>query len=312
MKRIFASLLPFLFAASAFAQVPTPSAEGGIFVGSTPCGATLFRFLGAAAPVPCEFIRWELSLALDAKSDSPGPAIANVEYGVFGQPLKKLRREFKWAKVNGTAERKDAHAVELQRGPAKLRLWRVSDETLYFLDAKNQLLVGDGGYSYALSYAVAEEPPAAPPPDVMYKILPVATGPNVYGVFEGRTPCRIAKVLNVEAPAGCIKLKWRLTLFQDPKTKAPASYRLEGTLFPAGAREGALSPLSGTPFDAAAQVVRLELPDAERAAYVRGKSPEPVHLMRGDENVLFFLDNGGKLGLGNRDFNYVLNRRAKL
>ena len=26
-------------------------------------------------------------------------------------------------------------------------------------------------------------------------------------------------------------------------------------------------------------------------------------------NVLFFLDNGGKLGLGNRDFNYVLNRR---
>jgi hypothetical protein len=33
--------------------------------------------------------------------------------------------------------------------------------------------------------------------------------------------------------------------------------------------------------------------------------------MRGDENVLFFLDNGGKLGLGNRDFNYVLSRRAK-
>jgi hypothetical protein len=32
--------------------------------------------------------------------------------------------------------------------------------------------------------------------------------------------------------------------------------------------------------------------------------------MRGDENVLFFLDNGGKLGLGNRDFNYVLNRRS--
>lgn len=313
MKRIFTTLLLSLLAASARAQVPTPSTEGGIFVGSTPCGAQVLRFLGIPPQPQCEFVRWELSLAIDAKNDAPGPAIATVEYGVFGKPLTKLRRELAWAAVNGTAERKDAQVVELQRGNARLRLWRVNDETLHFLDAKNQLLVGNSGHSYALSFALAKKPDAstAPPPDLAYKLLPVASGTNVYGVFEGRTPCEIAKVINVAVPAGCIKLKWRLTLFQDPKTKAPASYRLEGSLFPNGAREGALTPLSGTPFDAAAQAVRLELPDAERASYVRGKSAEPIHLMRGDENVLFFLDNGGKLGLGNRDFNYVLNRRPK-
>jgi hypothetical protein len=312
VKRIFATLLPLLFAASAVAQVPTPTTDGGTFVGSTPCGAQVLRFLGIPAQTKCEFVRWELSLAIDVKNEAPGPAVAQVEYGVFGQPLTKLKREMTWAAVNGTAERKDAQVVELKRGSASLKLWRVNDETLYFLGAKNALLVGNGGYSYALSIAVAQSPeaPKAPPPDFTYKLKPLASGPNVYGVFEGRTPCEIAKVVNISVPDGCIKLKWRLTLFQDPKTKAPASYRLEGTLFPAGGREGALSPLSGTPFDAAAQVVRLELPDAERAAYVRGKSPEPVHLMRGDENVLFFLDNGGKLGLGNRDFNYVLNRRS--
>jgi hypothetical protein len=288
-------------------------ADGGIFVGSTPCGAQITRFLGFTPGPKCEFVRWELSLGVDAKNEAPGPAVAQVEYGVYGQPLTKLKRELTWVAVNGTAERKDAQVVELKRGKANLKLWRVSDETLHFLDAKNQLLVGDGGHSYALSFAVAQkpEPAAAAPPDFTYKLLPLASGANVYGVFEGRTPCEIAKLINIPVAAGCIKLKWRLTLFQDPKTKAPASYRIEGSLFPQGPREGALTPLSGTPFDAAAQVVRLELSDAERASYVRGKSAEPIHLMRGDENVLFFLDNGGKLGLGNRDFNYVLNRRPK-
>jgi hypothetical protein len=312
MRTLLAVLSLACLASPGFAQVPTPSAEGGIFVGSTPCGATLLRFLGIPTAEKCEFIRWDLALALDAKAEAPGPAIVNVEYGVHGQPLKKLRRELSWAKANGTAERKDAAAVELARGAARLRLWRVNDETLHFLDAKNRLLVGDGAYSYALSFLVAEpRKPTAPPPDVSYKILPVATGPDVYGVFEGRTPCDIAKVVNVAMPDGCIKIKWRLTLFQDPKTKAPQRYRLEGGMFPAGGREGKLTPLDGTPFDAAAKVIRLELPAAEQREYVRGKSAEPIHLMRGDENVLYFLDSGGKLGLGNRDYNYVLNRRQK-
>jgi hypothetical protein len=38
-------------------------------------------------------------------------------------------------------------------------------------------------------------------------------------------------------------------------------------------------------------------------------SAEPVYLLRADDDVLLFLDSAGKLGLGNRDFNYVLNRR---
>jgi hypothetical protein len=311
VKRIFTKLLPLLLAASAVAQVPSPSAEGGIFIGSTPCGTVVLRFLGIPPQAKCEFVRWELSLAIDAKNETPGPAIAQVEYGVSGRPPTKLKRELAWDAVNGTAERKDAQVVELRRGNARLGLWRVSDETLHFLDAKKQLLVGDGAHGYALSFAVMQkpEPPSAPPSDVTYKLLPRATGANVYGVFEGRTPCQIATVINIPAPAGCIKLEWRLTLFQDPKTKSPATYRLEGSLFPAGAREGALSPLDGTPFDAAAKVIRLELPEAEQRTYVRGKSAEPIHLMRGDENVLFFLDSGGKLGLGNRDFNYTLSRR---
>jgi hypothetical protein len=314
VKWIFHSLLLLpLFAVSAVAQVPAPSAEGGIYIGSTPCGAQVLRFLGIPPQQKCDLVRWELSLAVDAKNAAPGPATVQVEYGVDGLPLTKLRRDLTWVAANGTAERKDAQVVELKRGAASLKLWRISDETLHFLDSKNQLLVGNGGFGYALSFALVPklEPSRANAPDFTYKLLPLATGANVYGVFEGRTPCEIAKVVNIATPAGCFKLKWRLTLFQDPKTKAPASYRLEGSLFPAGPREGALTPLSGTPFDAAAQVVRLELPEAERAGYARGKSAEPIHLMRGDENVLFFLDNGGKLGLGNRDFNYVLSRRPK-
>src|SRR5687767_5557454 len=80
-------------------------AEGGVFIGSTPCGPQVVRFLGVPPQSKCEVVRWELSLAVDAKNEAPGPAIAQIEFGVDGQPLTKLKRELTWVAVNGTAER---------------------------------------------------------------------------------------------------------------------------------------------------------------------------------------------------------------
>jgi hypothetical protein len=34
-----------------------------------------------------------------------------------------------------------------------------------------------------------------------------------------------------------------------------------------------------------------------------------VHLLAGDENVLFFTDAGGRLLVGNGDFSYTMNRK---
>ena len=54
-----------------------------------------------------------------------------------------------------------------------------------------------------------------------------------------------------------------------------------------------------TPFDANARVLRLDPPEGA----------QPIYLMRGDENAVFFIDQVGKLGIGNRDFNYTRSRR---
>src|SRR3954471_5496761 len=299
-----------LFAFALLAAAAQAHAEGGIFVGSTPCGPAVKQFLGLPAD-RCDVVRWNLSLALDAKSAEPGPAAVNVEFGVDGKRLRKLHRDLAWEISVGTREHKDAKVIELERGKSRLFLWKVTDETLYLLDARRHMLVGNAAFSYALSFAVVDKlQPAGSGPQPAYKPRPLSAGPTVYGVFEGRTPCDVAAMIDAPLPGGCHRLDWRLTLFQDAKTRGLTTYRLEGSLFGSGPREGDVSPLDGTPFDPTARVLKLELPAAARSEDGAAQGPGPVYLMRGDDDVLFILDRAGKLGLGDRESNYVLSRRA--
>src|SRR5689334_20387999 len=88
----------------------------------------------------------------------------------------------------------------------------------------------------ACCFCLADSPTAAEnntpaqksePPN-FWKETPRA-GPNVYGYFEGRSPCQeIAKLLNVSGRESCIKIKWQLILFQDSVTRVPTTYALGG------------------------------------------------------------------------------------
>jgi hypothetical protein len=286
-----------------FAFAQHARADGGIFVGTTPCGAPVRSFLGIPASDKCDTVRWDLSLALRVNRTTGPNLSATAEYGAAGKPLKKLKREGLWTVGVGTPEHSDARVYELKRGKAKLALWRVTDETVHLLNAKRELLVGNGRSGYALSIALADQPPANPriPLELRYKPVQPASGPSVYGVFEGTTPCALAQFIGIPVPGACGSISWRLTLFQDSATHLTTRYRLESGLFPTASREGAVTSLPGTPFDASAKVLRLEAP----------ADAQPVYLMLGDDNVLFFLDQAGKLGLGNRDNNYTLNRRPR-
>ena len=96
---------------------------------------------------------------------------------------------------------------------------KVSDALLHLLDEDKSLMNGTGGWSYTLNRAEMAEKPGveAPTSEMSYPIAPAATGSNVFGVFEGRTPCNgISRELNRPEKAGCIKAKWRVTLYQKP------------------------------------------------------------------------------------------------
>lgn len=136
-----------------------------------------------------------------------------------------------------------------------------------------------------------------PSPNTGLVILP--TGNGVFGVFDGRTPCQeIAREINLQARPECIKIKWRVALFQDSVTRAPTTFKLEGFVFRNPPREGRWTIIKGTANNPNADVIQL---DAD-------KPQQSIYLLKADDNVLLFLDNERRLMKGNEHFGYALYR----
>jgi hypothetical protein len=92
----------------------------------------------------------------------------------------------------------------------------------------------------------------------------------------------------------CLKIKWRLTLYQDD-TGAPTTYLSIGT---STFREGSWEIVRGLDGDPDAVVYRLHLDDAQ----------QPVSFLQVDENHLFLMDRAMNLLVGNELFSYTLSR----
>ncbi len=136
-------------------------------------------------------------------------------------------------------------------------------------------------------------------PTKSISIKGIASGNNVYGVFEGRPPCNeIAKQLQIPIEGDCPKLKWRLTLYQDPVTKIPTTYALEGSFFREKERLGKWTTRKGMPSNPGAIVLQLD----------SDKPLEYFYFLKGDDNVLFILDENKNFRVGNVNFSYTLNR----
>lgn len=125
---------------------------------------------------------------------------------------------------------------------------------------------------------------------------------EVFGVFEGKSPCQgIVTLLNVPCKEACTKIKWRLTLYQDPVTHAPTTFALEGLLWRDPPRTGKWTMVKGSKIDPAAIVYQLD-PEAPGGF---------LSFLKGDDNVLFFLDKNRDLLVGNIKHSYTLNRVRK-
>lgn len=138
---------------------------------------------------------------------------------------------------------------------------------------------------------------------------PIPKGPSVLGVFEGRPPCYgVAKQLKVSTSADCVKLKWNLILYQDSMTLKPTTYALiivgggdviklaDGSSYRQKLIKGKWTISKGIKSNPAADVYGLEF---DTGVY--------LYLLKGDENVLFVLDENKKFRVGNEDFSYTLN-----
>ena len=280
------------------------------FCGSTPCEEPIRTVLGIPADGDPELIQWKLTLHSDS-AQQPGHYELRCQYGrtVPNQPglgasIKTIEKRGVWKVTKGTQFDPEAVVHELV-GAASL--FQVTPNILQILDPDRSLMIGHGGWSYTLNSTDHSEKPIDPAlartvPDMSYPISARSTGHEVLAVLEGRTPCQgIARELGIAVPESATKAKWRVTLYQDPQTRSPTTYKIEGTLFRKAAREGSWSIIRGAHGKPDAIVYQLRA----------GKSEPPLHLLKGDDNVLFFLGQARNHLVGNCEFSYTLNRRSR-
>jgi len=294
-------------------QVPsaTSVAVFGVFVGTSPSGEGIRQLLQIPSDSNPDLIQWELTLHQDQRTLAPTRYELRCKYGFTTPDRARLAREIKtverqgsWTKTKGTKDNPGASVFELQ---GALSLLQVSDTVLHVLNADRSLMIGNSDWSYSLSRADRAEKPVQTgvvvgnKPDLSSPNLPLATGPNVFAVFEGRSPCLgIARHLGIQVPAGCLNAKWRVTLYQDPITLGPTTFQMEGTLFRGSPVVGSWVSFRGHENNSTATVFRLE-----------PSSKGPALYLAGDENVLFFLNQNLQPFVGNVHFSYTLNRRSK-
>ncbi len=274
----------------------------GIFVGSTPAGEPIRQLLRLPAGPKAELMEWTLVLRQDPKTQAPARYDLRCQYGMAAAGKPGLAAGAQLFQRTGEWKQETA-VLDLGEG---IRLRQVDRNIVHVQDAAGGLMPGDSGGSYTLNRAESAEKPVDPAlaqaqPERSYELAPLAVGPRVLAVLEGRTPCQgIARQLRIPVDPGCTKAKWRVTLYQNPVTKAPAAYRVEGSLFGRRPRTGNWLLRRGIPGDPGATVYELAPAGGE----------PPVRLLRGDDSVVFFLDGEGRPLTGNAEFSYTLNRRS--
>ena len=158
------------------------------FVGSSPSGEAIRPLLQIPADAESDLIEWKLTL-------HPATYELHCKYGqvVQGRPglgkqIKTLERKGSWTITKGTKSHPKAVVFELD---GAVSLFQVDSNILHILNPDRSLMVGNGGWSYTLNRREASDKPGERSfeTDMSYPISSLATGPTVFGVFEGRSPC---------------------------------------------------------------------------------------------------------------------------
>lgn len=296
-------------------SVPLPAGPAGaaVFVGSTPCDARPRKFVGIDAASACERITWQLTFSTDELTRRPTTFSLVAVYGLSAQRAPgfvdsgtEVRLQGIWSIVKGaaTGSQATAYRITAEKPQRTLHLALVSDNLLHPLNDDKSLMLGNASWSYTLSRMNAAPQTSRSVNGGLQRVSATnvtagSAGSNITGIFDGRTPCQeLARQLNVQTSSACDKIKWRLTLYQDPKTGAPATYKLEGFVYRNPPRSGDWT-IRKAATDMHALVYQLD-PD---------EGGEFLSFFKADEDVLFMLNKEGDFLVGNIHYSYTLNRR---
>ena len=256
----------------------------GTYTASTPGGTVVKSFLGIPLNDSIDFIRWKIIF-------SGNRYTMHCNYGIGKPNTNGFINGGKKVDLEGEL-RKEQDIYVLRNGDKILRMAEINRDVLHVLDADNNPLVGNGGWSYAINNIF---------PSLTNQITGVVqhkqTALKDSMAYEGRTPCGVPGII----PPGmeCYKLKWYIVFYANPQNNQPTTYRLYGT---PNRIEGGIKGEWRITTGSDGRIIYQLYNDAGKVF---------INLLRTDENILLFTDSGGKLLVGNEDFSYSLSKNGR-
>ncbi len=302
-------LQPFYVRAS-FAGKEAPAILG-VFQGITPCGNTERSVPQISTNATCEMMIWHLLLNQDPATGKPTRYELHSSYGM-SQPNTngiagggtKIDLEGSWTILRGTKNNPDAVVYQLNPDDPKLSIYflKMGDSLLHVLTPEKTMMVGNGGWSYTLNRTDRKEKPdpTAPEADAVIERIAhpaIGDGSGTLGVFQGRTSCHdiVYAFTGIQRDPACMKVKWQLTLYKDPKTDQPTTYQFKGTTT---TREGTWTTIRSPKTH----------PGAIIYALIPGSSEHPVYFLKADDNHLFLLNCKLNFVIGDPLWSFTLSK----
>ena len=250
------------------------SGKETVYQGSTPAHQHVRDFLGISLTDSIDFIRWKVAIRSNRYD-------LNCQYGISKGGTSGFIDEKKVA-FSGQVSRQ-GHYYLLQRGNKTFYVLEINASLLYLLDENKNLLVGDGGYSYALNSKT-------PVKSQQFNYPLKQSRVGYLMAFQGRTPCQ-----ELSSNPACEKMKWYIIFYTDSVTGKP-SYYLEGGR---GYKKETMARGRWEIIRKNGRIIyKLDIE----------KYTHPLYLLKADDNILFFTDAAGNLLVGNENFSYTLNR----
>jgi hypothetical protein len=259
------SLLLLMTISPDILSVSTDSSIFGIFVATSPCDAGSRPLLKIPETANCEVIKWDLTLYHNPDTLAPTTYKLTYAYGLPKQGTNEIAQggikvewKGKWTMVRGAKSNPDAVVYQLDpdKPQESISFQKVDDNLLHLLNRDESLMLGNAGWSYTLSrtessrghtrQASQSAVSRVTSGSTTASRLPLKNTSAILGAFVGRSPCReIARELNRAVDGDCMKLKWGLTLYYDPNTHLPTTYKLNGTFYRTRIGEGRWAIIKG-------------------------------------------------------------------
>jgi hypothetical protein len=266
-------------------------------VGSTPADSLITSQLSIQPGTKIDFIHWNLVLknqTIFILNITFGESKPNTLGFLEGGQSKHFTGKYTISKIGNKT------IFCLTSGELKISLLKLHDNLYHLLKENNELMIGNGGWSYTLNNKNAFKLNDTLPYLITQENIKEETSVKV--IYDGRTPCKeFADEHKIKVSDDCFKLKWKLTLHRDSVTFAPTIYSIRKV------EDNVLKEITGnwviikgTKKNPCATLFQLD----------PNKPDQSISLFVADDNILLFLHKDESFFVGNEHFSFTLNKRA--